>query len=119
MTIPRTVLYSPVSQTNNRGHPPSVDTFAINATQRVAYSVALTPTSATEDYEYYGNLTTKEWPELDDDLTTSTEVPNTSTVEEVTRKRLKRRKTTTSDPATSTKRRLKRTRTTTVGQDNA
>lgn len=74
-------------------------------------------TKPTEDYEDYGNLTTKALPELYDDLTT-TEVPNASTVEAVTRKRLKRRKTTTNDPTTSTRRRLKRTRTTTVGPEN-
>lgn len=103
--------------------PSSTNVSSFEPTSDVAYG-----NTTTEDYEDYGNLTTTEEPELYDDLAASnnttwtealpTMVPESSTVEEVTRKRLKRRKTTTVDPALTTRRRLKRRKTTTVGPEN-
>ncbi|XP_052565583.1 probable serine/threonine-protein kinase DDB_G0277071 [Culex pipiens pallens] len=110
--------------------PSSTNFSSFDSTMIVGYGITFAPTTSTttEDYEDYGNLTTTEEPELYDDLSASnntawtvslpTMVPDATTVEEVTRKRLKRRKTTTIDPALTTRRRLKRRKTTTVGPEN-
>lgn len=111
--------------------PQSLSSSNVSSFDRVKYvgdEITFPPTSTTtDDYEDYGNLTTTELPELYDDLSASnttftvsvpTEVPQTPTVEDVTRKRLKRRKTTTIDPAMTTRRRLKRRKTTIVRSEN-